>query len=142
MGPNEQKQHFSELRQKVCLYKHLVVLQRGLPSLITNSNVLLDESGKSECQSHTDYRAFLQCSLEPNLQFSLRYFVNLSLIPKLYSEESKVQKTYVKEISRHNLVISFLYDSFKNNFCFHYSYLQRKSIMSLRSNRCRKTLSS
>ena len=33
MGPNEQKQHFAELRQKVYLYKHVVVLQRGLPSL-------------------------------------------------------------------------------------------------------------
>ena len=33
MGPNEQNQHFAELRQKVCLYIHVVVLQRGLPSL-------------------------------------------------------------------------------------------------------------
>ena len=34
MGPiNEQNQHFAELRQKVCLYTHVVVLQRGLPSL-------------------------------------------------------------------------------------------------------------
>ena len=33
MGPNEQNQRFAELRQKVCLYKHVIVLQRGLPSL-------------------------------------------------------------------------------------------------------------
>ena len=30
---NEQNQHFAELRQKICLYIHVVVLQRGLPSL-------------------------------------------------------------------------------------------------------------
>ena len=33
MGLNEQNQHFAELRQKVCLYIHVLVLQRGLPSL-------------------------------------------------------------------------------------------------------------
>ena len=33
MGPNEQNQHFAELRQKVSLYIHVVVLQRGVPSL-------------------------------------------------------------------------------------------------------------
>ena len=33
MGSNEQNQHFAELRQKVCSYKHAVVLLRGLPSL-------------------------------------------------------------------------------------------------------------
>ena len=33
IGTNEQNQHFAELRQKVCLYIHVVVLQRGLPSL-------------------------------------------------------------------------------------------------------------
>ena len=33
MEPYEQNQHFAELRQKVCLYIHVVVLQRGLPSL-------------------------------------------------------------------------------------------------------------
>ena len=33
MGSNEQKQHFAELRQRVCLYKHVMVLRRGLPSL-------------------------------------------------------------------------------------------------------------
>ena len=35
MGTNEQNQHFLELRQKVCLYIHVVLVahQRGLPSL-------------------------------------------------------------------------------------------------------------
>ena len=32
-GTNEQNLLFAELRQKVCQYKHGVVLQRGLPSL-------------------------------------------------------------------------------------------------------------
>ena len=33
MGPNDQNQHFAELRQKNCLYKHVVVLLTCLPSL-------------------------------------------------------------------------------------------------------------
>ena len=33
IGANEQSQHFAELRQKVCLYIHAVVVLRGLPSL-------------------------------------------------------------------------------------------------------------
>ena len=33
MGPNEQNQYLAELRQKVRLYIHAVVLQRGFPSL-------------------------------------------------------------------------------------------------------------
>ena len=33
MGPNEQNQHFAELRQKICLYIHVVVLLTRLPSL-------------------------------------------------------------------------------------------------------------
>ena len=33
IGPNEQNQHFAELRQKVCSYKHVVLLLRCLPSL-------------------------------------------------------------------------------------------------------------
>ena len=33
MGPNEQNQCFVELRQKVCLCKHALVLLRGLTSL-------------------------------------------------------------------------------------------------------------
>ena len=33
MGPNEENHHFSELRQKVCLSIHDLVVQRGLTSL-------------------------------------------------------------------------------------------------------------
>ena len=33
IGPNEQNQYFAELRQKICLFIHAVVLQRGFPSL-------------------------------------------------------------------------------------------------------------
>ena len=33
IGTNEGNKHFAELRQKVCLYIHVVVLQRDLPSL-------------------------------------------------------------------------------------------------------------
>ena len=33
MGPNEKNQHFAELRQKICLYIHVVVLLTCLPSL-------------------------------------------------------------------------------------------------------------
>ena len=33
MGPNEQNQHFAELRQINCLYIHVVVLLTCLPSL-------------------------------------------------------------------------------------------------------------
>ena len=33
MGPNEQNQHFAELRQNMCLYIHVVVLLTCLPNL-------------------------------------------------------------------------------------------------------------
>ena len=33
MGPNEQNQHFVELRQKICLHIYVVVLLTCLPSL-------------------------------------------------------------------------------------------------------------
>ena len=32
MGPNDQNQHFAELRQKSCVYINALVLLRGLPS--------------------------------------------------------------------------------------------------------------
>ena len=54
METNEQNVDSAELRQKVSLYKHVVVLQRGLPSLdgkLVNSNVLSQKSGKSSCQT-------------------------------------------------------------------------------------------
>ena len=51
-------QHFAELRQKVCLYIHVVVLQRGLPSL----DGKLEHFGTKKWEkllpnsSQTDYR--------------------------------------------------------------------------------------
>ena len=33
MGPNEPNQHFAELRQKVCIYIHVVVLLQGLDGI-------------------------------------------------------------------------------------------------------------
>ena len=57
MGPNEQNQHFAELRQKVCLYIHILVLQRGLPSLDGKLKRFLKKKWKKllpdSCQ--TDY---------------------------------------------------------------------------------------
>ena len=35
MGPNEQNQHFAELRQNMCLNIHVVVLLTRLPSFVT-----------------------------------------------------------------------------------------------------------
>ena len=46
MGPNEQNQHFAELRQKVCLYTHAVVLLRGLPSLEGKNNLFVGKKRK------------------------------------------------------------------------------------------------
>ena len=47
MGPNEQNPHFAELRQRLCLYIHAVVLQRGLPSMDGKLKRLTQISGKS-----------------------------------------------------------------------------------------------
>ena len=51
MGTNEQNQYFAELRQKVCLYIHAVVLQGGLPSLDGKLKYFVTISGKSGCQT-------------------------------------------------------------------------------------------
>ena len=52
---NEKNQHFVELRQKVCLYIHiigLVVLIRGLPSLDGKLEHYVIKSGISSYQAH------------------------------------------------------------------------------------------
>ena len=46
MGPNEQNQHFAELRQKVCLYIHTVVLLRDLPSLNGKNELFMGKKGQ------------------------------------------------------------------------------------------------
>ena len=57
MGPNEQNQHFAELRQKVCLYIHAVVLLRGLPSLEGKNNLFVGKKREKRLAqpSQTDY---------------------------------------------------------------------------------------
>ena len=66
MGTNEQNQHFAELRQKVCLYIHIVVLLRGLPSL----DGILEHFVTKKCKkqlpnsSQTDYSR-IQNSIHP-----------------------------------------------------------------------------
>ena len=54
MGPNEQNQHFAELRQKVCLYIHAAVLLRGLSSLEGKNEIFVgkkDEKAVSQIKS-------------------------------------------------------------------------------------------
>ena len=46
MGHNEQNQYFAELRQKVCLYIHLVVLLTFLPSLDGKHKRFVTKNGK------------------------------------------------------------------------------------------------
>ena len=52
MGPYEQNQHFAELRQKVCLYIHAVVLLRGLPSLEGKNKLFEGKKRKERLLSH------------------------------------------------------------------------------------------
>ena len=49
MGPYEQNQHFADLRQKVCLYIH--VLLRSLQSLVGKLERFDTNNGKSGCQT-------------------------------------------------------------------------------------------
>ena len=57
MEPNEQNQHFAELRQKVCLYMHALVLQRGLQSLDGKLELFVTKKWKKRLpnSSQTDY---------------------------------------------------------------------------------------
>ena len=57
MGPNEQNQHFAELRQTVCLYIHAVVLLRGVPSLEGKNELFVGKKSKKRLSqpSQTDY---------------------------------------------------------------------------------------
>ena len=58
MGPNEQNRHFAELRQKVCLYIHILVLQRGLPSSDDKFERFVTKKWKNRLpnSSQSDYR--------------------------------------------------------------------------------------
>ena len=54
MTPNEQNQHFAELRRKVCLYIHAVVLLRGLPSLNGKNILFVGKEEKAVSQTKSD----------------------------------------------------------------------------------------
>ena len=57
METNEQNQHFAELRRKVCLYIHVVVLQQGLRSLDSKLERFVTKKWKNRLpnSSQTDY---------------------------------------------------------------------------------------
>ena len=57
MGPNEQNQHFAELRQKVCLYTDATVLPRDLASLETKKKLFMRKKRKKRLAnlSQPDY---------------------------------------------------------------------------------------
>ena len=61
MGPNGQNQHFAELRQKISLYIHAVVLLRGLPSLEGKNKLFVGKKRKKLLAKSgpTDYRLAL-----------------------------------------------------------------------------------
>ena len=48
MEPNEQNQHFTELRQEVAIYSQELLLQKGLPSLYSKHEL---DSKKGEKRS-------------------------------------------------------------------------------------------
>ena len=58
MEPNEQNQHFVKLKQKVCLYIHVVVLLTCLPSLDGKLERFVTKEWKKRLpnSSQTDYR--------------------------------------------------------------------------------------
>ena len=57
MAPNEQNLHFAQLRKKVCLNTHAVVLQRGFPSLDSKLKRFVTKKWKNGLPSlsQTDY---------------------------------------------------------------------------------------
>ena len=69
IGTNEQNQHFVELREKVCLYIHVVVLQRGLPSLDGKLERYGTKKWKKQLpnSSQTYYSSIVLDFLEPAL---------------------------------------------------------------------------
>ena len=67
MGPNEQNQHFAELRQKVCVYMHTVVLLRGLSSLNDKNELFVGKKRKRVLAqpSQTDYSSDINPPIFP-----------------------------------------------------------------------------
>ena len=64
MGPNEQNQHFAELRQIICVYIHVVVLITCWQSLDRKLQRFVTKSGKSDCQ--TRVRQTIDSTLQCN----------------------------------------------------------------------------
>ena len=60
MGPNEQNQHFVELRQKVCLHIHAVVLQRGLPSLEGKNELFVGKKRKKRLANSSQTEEYIE----------------------------------------------------------------------------------
>ena len=81
IGTNEQNQHFAEVRQKVCLYIHVVVLQRGLPSLDGKLKHFVTKKWKKRLpnSSQTDYSSII-VRLQEHLLRSYTYFVIMRLV--------------------------------------------------------------
>ena len=75
MGPNEQNQHFAELRQTlICLYKHVKVLLRCLPSLDRKLERFVIKKWK-KClpkSSKTDYRWLMPFSTTGQVWISIK----------------------------------------------------------------------
>ena len=74
MGPNEQNQQFAELRQNVCLYIHVLVLQRGLPSLDGKLERFVTKKWKKRLpnSSQTDYSLDQEtCPLRLSVPFAV-----------------------------------------------------------------------
>ena len=77
---NEQNQHFAELRQKVCLYIHVVVLLTCLPSLDGKLERFVKKNGKSGCQTRVRHtiKVFLYYSTIMAEQFTNDALLNKS----------------------------------------------------------------
>ena len=83
MGPNEENHYFAELRQKVCLYIHKVVLLRCLPSLDGRLERFVTKNGN---WSQTDFSTH---SLTILMNFSGRRKDGKIIVGEMYSENNK-----------------------------------------------------
>ena len=79
LGPNEQNQHFAELRQKVCLHIHAVVQKVFGQVWMANSNVLKQKKWKEGCAKlKSDQRGlFINCHWSDRLYSDVRLRLDL-----------------------------------------------------------------
>ena len=77
-GTNEQNQHFAVLRQEVCLYIHVVVLQSGLPSLDGKLERFVTKKWKKRLpnSSQTDYMSMI-LGFIGNLGLDLNIYIHI-----------------------------------------------------------------